>query len=164
MDPLDNQSGQAKAAQIVTHAAPLFRGRVLYFKGKFGEGGAAGYYRIARPSYASLRLSSETAFEKQVKLWARQDATYWLGLMAYQRGRYPSAINWLQAKTREADPGGPWETGACYNLARAYEASHQPEMAMLLDNSDSGSPGHPGDLLRAKWLKELGEKQKSPGE
>jgi hypothetical protein len=37
-------------------------------------------------------------------------------------------------------------------------------MAMLLYNSNSASPGFRGDLLRAKWLKELGEKRKPKGE
>ncbi|MFZ1933453.1 MAG: hypothetical protein WCB27_04380 [Thermoguttaceae bacterium] len=165
MDPLEyNEAKQAKAPQVLTHAAALYKGRVLYFKGKFGEEGAAGCYRTARPSYQSLRLSSETDLEKQVKVWARQDASYWFGLMAYQRGRYRSAIDWLQAKTIEADPDGPWSTGARYNLARAYEASNQPELAMLLYHSNPSSPGYAGDLLRAKWLKELGEKRKPAGE
>jgi hypothetical protein len=165
MDPLEyEESRQAKTPKVVIHPAPLCRGRILYFKGKFGEDGAASYYRIARPSYESLAISSDSDFEKRIKVRARQDASYWFGLMAYQRGRYPSAIDWLQAKTIEAYPNGPWSTGARYNLARAYEASGKPDMAMFLYNSNTSSPGYPGDILRARWLKELGEKRKPASE
>ena len=158
--PAASTAGSSSGAPTVTHAAPLYKGRVLYFKGKFGEEGAAGCYRTARPSYQSLRLSSAPDIEKQVKLWAKQDASYWLGLMAFQRGRYRSAIDYLQTKTIEAYPNSPWSTGARYNLARAYEASGQPGMAIFLYGSNTNSPGYPGDLLRAKWLKELGAKGK----
>ena len=161
MDPLEyEESRQAKPSQVVLHVAPLFKGRVLYFKGKYGEDGAAGRYLIARPSHESLALSSESDFKKRIKLWAKQDASYWLGLMAFQRGRYASAIDYLQTKTLEAYPNGPWSTGARYNLARAYEASGRLDMAIFLYNSNATSPGYFGDLLRAKWLKELGEKRK----
>ena len=155
-----DETKQAKQSQVITHVAPLFKGRVLYFKGKFGEEGAAGCYRIARPSLESLALSSESEFEKQIKLQAKQDASYWFGLMAFQRGRYPSAIDWLQLKTLEAYPNGQWSNGARYNLARAYEASGNADMAIFLYTSNTTSPGYAGDLLRARWLKELGEKRK----
>jgi hypothetical protein len=165
MDPLEyDETKQAKPSRAVVHIAPLFRGRILYFKGKFGEEGAARYYQIARPSYEMLAISSETDFEKRVKLQARQDATYWFGLMAFQRGRYSSAIDWLQAKTIEAYPNGPWSTGARYNLGRVYEASGKPDLAMLLYNSNVSSIGYAGDALRARWLKEMGGKRKPAGE
>ncbi len=165
MDHLEYpEARQAKPPQVVTHAAPLYKGRVLYFKGKFGEDGAAGCYKIARPSHESLARSSESDLEKHVKLRAKQDASYWFGLMAFQRGRYSSAIDWLQSKTIEVYPNGPWSPGARYNLGRAYEASDKPDMAMLLYHSNASSPGYAGDLLRAKWLKELGEKRKPGGE
>jgi hypothetical protein len=95
-----------------------------------------------------------------VKLQGKQDATYWLGLMAFQRRNFPSAIYWFQAKIIEAYPNCLWTNGARYNLARAYEVSGKPDMAILLYESNTASPGYLGDLLRAKWLKELGEKQK----
>jgi tetratricopeptide (TPR) repeat protein len=165
MDPLEyDESRQAKPSQVVLHAAPLFKGRVLYFKGKYGEDGAAGHYLIARPSHESLALSSESDFEKRIKLWAKQDASYWLGLMAFQRGRYASAIDYLQTKTLEAYPNSPWSTGARYNLARAYEGSGRLDLAIFLYTSNTNSPGYFGDLLRAKWLKELGAKGKPASE
>ena len=92
---------------------------------------------------------------------ARQDASYWFGLMAYQRGRYRSAIDWFLRQTIEAYPNGLWLTGARYNLARTYEASGKADLAILLYGSNTASPGYPGDVLRAKWLQELGgEKDK----
>ena len=166
MDHLEYPEGVAgeTAASCDDAAAPLYKGRVLYFKGKFGEDGAAGCYKIARPSHESLARSSESDLEKHVKLRAKQDASYWFGLMAFQRGRYSSAIDWLQSKTIEVYPNGPWSPGALTISACAYEASDKPDMAMLLYHSNASSPGYAGDLLRAKWLKELGEKRKPGGE
>ena len=164
MDPLEyEESRQAKPSQVVTHAAPLYKGRVLYFKGKYGEDGAAGCYLIARPSHESLVRSSDSDFEKQVKLWAKQDASYWFGLMALQRGRYRSAIDWLQAKTIEAYPNGPWSTGARYNLARAYEASGKPDMAMFLYNSNTTSPGYRRRPAPSKMAEGTGRKAQAGG-
>jgi len=165
-DPLEYQeTRQPKEAQVITHAAPLYKGRVLFLKGKFvGDDGAAPCFRIARPSHESLALSSASDFEKQVKVWAKQDASYWSGLIAYQRGNYRSAVDYFLTKTIEAYPDGPWLNGARYNLARTYEASGKPDLAILLYGSNTASPGYPGDVLRAKWLTELGEKRKPESE
>jgi tetratricopeptide (TPR) repeat protein len=159
------ESRTPKEAQVVEHPAALYKGRVLYLKGKFtGDEGAIRCFQIARPSYESLALSSADDIEKQVKLWAKQDASYWLGLIAYQRGNYPSAIDYFMTKTLEAFPNGPWSTGARYNLARTYEAAGKADTAVLLYRSNSASPGYHGDLLRAKWLRELSEKRKPESE
>jgi len=45
--------------------------------------------------------------------------------------------------------------GIHYNLARAYEALGQPQQAVEEYLSGIRSPMHPGNLLRARWLKEL---------
>jgi hypothetical protein len=161
-DPLEVEDSQGpRAAQTVAHAAPLYKGRVLYLKGKFtGDEGAIHYLQIARPSLRSLAMSSADEGEKQVKLCAKQDASYWLGLTMYQRGNYPAAIEYFMKYSIEAYPNGPWTPGARYNLARTYEAKGETMRAILLYGSNSAYSGCEGDLLRAKWLRELSEKGK----
>jgi hypothetical protein len=160
-DPLEVDGSQLpKGPQTVVHAAPLNKGRILYLKGRFtGDEGAIGFLQTARPSHESIRMSSADEVEKRFRVLAKQDASYWLGLIAYQRGNYDSAAEWFMKYTIEAYPDGPWTTGARYNLARTYEAKGETQRAILLYGSNAASPGYEGDLLRAKWLRELAEKR-----
>ena len=165
----------------VGNDAPLWKGRVLYFKGRFiGEESATQYYQAARPSNAQLdqfadyfyqamkaaqpdaedaavREAAEqrAAMEKPVFVRAKQDASYWLGLMAYEQKAYAAAIDYLQVRTLEASPDGPWTHGARYNLARVYEASGELEKAVSQLAADPMSPSRHGNLLRARWINEL---------
>ena len=175
----------------VVPRAPLYKGRVLYLKGKFtGQDGATQYLQMARPSNQELaELENKLAkdhYEKALRaiqkqpdeqrstaqkqaeaeaanaagmqtallLRAKQDASYWLGLLAFQRANYSSAIDYLARRTLEVMPDGPWSSGARYNLARCYEAADEPAAAAELYQSDTDSPGYHGNLLRARWLLE----------
>ena len=150
-----SRSSEQNQPQTVRHAGALGHGRILQLKGKFsGDDGAMRYYLLARPSNQSLRLSSADPGEKLVYVWGKQDASYWSGLIAYQRGNYRSAIDYFRDRTLLAYPDGPWTDGARYNLARAYETSGETDRAILQYGSNDASPGYLGDLLRAKWLRE----------
>ena len=156
---LDRRQVQARLAALlqfyVIPAAPLYRGRTLYLKGKLvGDDGAMQYYQAARPSDAARQASSADAFVKEMLKRGKIDATYWCGLIVYQRGDYDSAVDYFMKRTLEAYPDGPWTSGARYNLARAYEASGRTERAILTYGLDARSPGYLGNLLRAKWLSE----------
>lgn len=160
---LDRQATQFQlAAMLPFYAlpkAPLYRGRVLQLKGKFiGEEGATQYFQAARPSNEELAASSTAATEKLVLLVGKQYASYWSGLVAYQRGNYSAAVDYFRKRTLEAFPGSMWTTGALYNLARSYEAGGETERAILQYGSNADSPGYLGDLLRAKWLQQGSEK------
>jgi len=157
----------------------LEKARVLHLKGMVaGENGASRIYQNARPSNDDLRedegrrtqqyletarkqhpdatpllleaLSREEAAEdKALVLWAKQAATYWLGLIAYERQSYVDSIDYLQKRTLGAWPNGFWTHGAKYNLARAYEASGQRDKAVeYYREADTDW----GAQLRAKWL------------
>jgi hypothetical protein len=165
---LDPRGVQARLAMMLPFyakpGAPLRRGRVLQLKGKFvGEDGATNYYQAARPSNEEVSASSAHVFEKLVYLRGKQDATYWLGLIAYQRGNYPSAVHYFARRTLELAANGPWSDGARYNLARTFEAAGDPERAILQYSSNGDSPGYLGDLLRAKWLKRETDKSDAKG-
>ncbi len=166
---LDRRQVQARLLAMlqfhVIPAAPLSRGRILYLKGRFvGDDGAMQYYQAARPSNAELRASSIKLDEKVLLLLGKQDATYWCGLIAYQRGDYDAAVDYFMKRTLEAYPSGPWTGGGRYNLARAYEVSGQTERAILMYGLDASSPGYLGNLLRAKWLREESESEKPKDE
>ncbi len=161
-DPMEYEqaAGGSSGPRIVAHAAPLYRGRVLYLKGKFtGDDGATRCFQIARPSNESLLKSSADEGEKQVKLWAKLDASYWSGTLTYQQGNYSSAVDYFMTRTLEAFPNSPWTNGARYNLARSYEAQGESQRAILHYSSNAASPDYHGELLRAKWLKEAGERK-----
>lgn len=139
-------------------SAPLRRGRVLYFKGKFvGDDSATSFFQQARPSNAELAASSSHPMEKLIYLRGKQDASYWLGLISYQRANYPTAIDYFTTRTLLATPNGPWSNGARYNLARTFEAQGDRERAILQYAGDTNSLDYLGRLLRAKWLKQSGD-------
>ena len=147
----------------------LLKARSLDFKGDFdGADGAKKIYLQARLSDEQLRefkLPPDVAqhvrredisrVEAQLVVAfqrAREDATYWLGLVVFQQEDYPSAIDWFAKRTLEATPHGPWTSGARYNLGRTYEATGEIAKAIAAYQSDTDSPQSPGNQLRARWL------------
>ncbi len=164
---------------------PLIEGRQLHLRGKFeNEGqktGAKAHYFSAHVPQADIdRIETSPKIQKlmglerdrenelqwQVKLTAhkmiviraKRNASYWLGLIHYETGRYEPARDWLKVRTLEAAEDGPWTAGAHYNLSRVYEALGDLQKArseLLLDDS----PQKHGNLLRARFLREKSEAQ-----
>ncbi|MEN1682154.1 MAG: hypothetical protein AAGJ46_21460 [Planctomycetota bacterium] len=82
---------------------------------------------------------------------AKTDATYWLGVLQFDEGKYRSSVEWLQ-RTAEYDSS---RVGVNYNLARALEAEGDTAAAAdLLEASES--PQRHGDRLRARRLRAAG--------
>ncbi len=139
----------------VMPSAPLHRARLLYLKGKLtGEDGATRYFQLARPSNEQVLASSAHEIVKGLYLAGKHDASYWLGLVAYQLGKYPAAADYFLNRTLEAVARSPWATGATYNLGRTFEISGDTPRAIALYTHNPSSPDELGELLRAKWLKE----------
>jgi tetratricopeptide (TPR) repeat protein len=156
----------------------LWKGRVLHLMGQFsGERGAMRYYQLSRPSDADIErglgFSQEDMEDLQGKFspdeWqhagnryallapiAKHDASYWLGLVAYERGNYKTAADYFTKRTLDVNAESPWRAGAVYNLARAQEALDLTEGAVSLYR-DYGSPQRHGNLLRARWLNSAGK-------
>ena len=133
-----------------------------------GEKGANALYQSARPPDSDLKLYRDKAPEKSrpkvdqdVALMqaAKQAASYWLGLIAFERGNYAAAVDYIQTRTLEAAPDGPWMAGARYNLARSLEALGQTDEAIRYYKADL-SAQRQGNLLRAQRL----ESAKKPPE
>lgn len=139
-------------------AAPLRMGRLLHLRGKFvGQPSATRCYQLARLSDRQLTElnSPETAQQVEVLRMAKQFATYWLGVLAYEQRNYPSARDYLLARTLEAYPRGPWTAGAKYNLGRVYEAEKQYAKAIQQYRGNSEAIDEFGNRLRARWLEKL---------
>jgi hypothetical protein len=149
----DDDEDQANAnAEVI---APLITGRTMHLLGETdGDQGAKHFYMQARPSARDLGAISN---EVGQALWdrAKQDATYWLGLIAteaVERDRSNTAIDFFEKRTLEAFPNGRWTSGARYNLARVYEKSGNLERAIELYEGDD-SPQQHGSRLRARRLR-----------
>ncbi|HEY5312352.1 MAG TPA: hypothetical protein VIK18_07520 [Pirellulales bacterium] len=105
----------------------LWKARVLHLMGRFtGSRGAIHYYQLCRPADKEIAAAlAEDKVDQQLVALARrakQDAGYWLGLLAFERGLYETAVDYFRNRTLQPHPDGPWTEGAHYNLARAYEA------------------------------------------
>ena len=143
---------------------PLWRGRTLYLKGHFtGKDTATHFLQKARPSNRNMVALRNELLEikrpakqvdAQISAYRRgkQDATYWLGLMASLADDTRAATDYLYQRTLKAWPDGPWTSGAKYNLARAHESAGQLKEAVRWLKADTLSPSRRGNLLRAKWL------------
>jgi len=109
----------------------------------------------------------EALARKELFLRAKQAATYWFGLLSFERGKYESyesAIDYFDERTIRTGPKGPWHAGAYYNLGRSYEALKKPAEAIgcyesAFKYNRRFNPGYKrlylGCLVRAKWLKAM---------
>lgn len=176
-------------AQPFSGNTALANGRRLHIAGKYTsdppEKGAKAYYlecrvpesQINRPKFdeqmrevldlPDAPLPDDPEFVQQfvnvqsarLRFFKRY-ASYWLGLIAFEEGRYDVAVDYLKTRTLEANPGGTFEDGARYCLARAYEAQGlRDNDAELIQQAieiyeSNKSPQAAGNKLRAKWLRE----------
>ncbi len=137
--------------------AALWKGRIYHLKGRLtGSPNAVECYELARVSQHDL----STAKNKEILamyLWAKLDASYWLGLVAAAQDNQPSAEDYFKNRTLKALPGSFWTRGAIYNLGRVYEASGEPQKAIDLYRTEMHpeAPDQQGNLLRARWLESL---------
>jgi tetratricopeptide (TPR) repeat protein len=107
--------------------------------------------RSVRPTDEHIKEAASSD-ERRVNSSAKRDATYWLGLLSYDDGKFAVAADWLRRpELNTAD--SPWRTGALYNLARCLEAEGKLDEAIQILESDSSSPQQNGNKLRARDLK-----------
>ncbi|MGI9429497.1 MAG: tetratricopeptide repeat protein [Bythopirellula sp.] len=146
----------------------LWKARVLQFQGTkeipieqrndplaqpdLGHKQAIALYQHPRIRPSNAELEKVEASKRQIYTIAKGDASYWLGLLSYDLGKYKVAKDWLARRTLAANPDGPWTSGANYNLARTHEALGDLPAAIELLEADQ-SPQRHGNLLRARRLK-----------
>jgi tetratricopeptide (TPR) repeat protein len=138
-------------------AADLQHGRVLHLKGILAaeedQPSANKFYQRARLADEEIDRSALNPTQRAILHRVKEDASYWLGLVAYERGRFETAIDHFRRRTLGAGNSvNRWTSGALYNMGRAYEAIGQIDEAANAYQATQGSQRH-GNLLRAKWLK-----------
>lgn len=137
----------------------LWNARSYYFQGEFtGRPSAAMFYQAARRS--DFSMDSENMVRENKQMWQdiKIDASYWLGLMMAQSENYRAAEDYLKTRVLAADPGGKWESGAAYNLARVAEKVGDVDLAIDLLEIHTGVPQAQGNLIRARWLRKAAGK------
>jgi tetratricopeptide (TPR) repeat protein len=173
---MPNTKAQPYRALAVAEFAPfaerplLWKARVLHFQGhkdirvaergdalampREGHDDALRLYQSPTVRPSDDNLAKEEPAKQEVYRLAKADASYWLGLLSYDRGNYGVAASWLGDRTLDRDPKGKWANGARYILARAYEADGKLDEAIkLLESDPEGAPQQHGNLVRAKRLK-----------
>ena len=110
-----------------------------------------------------IRQNDAPLVEEQMTLIliGKINASYWLGLVTYERGNYPSAFDYFGKYTLNAWPGGPqpWTAGAIYNLGRTLEAEGKIDQAAKIYRSNATAADAAGQFLRGKWLREAEDKK-----
>lgn len=154
----------AREFEPFVHKPRLWKARLLAFRGHTGQSidesrgnlqttvndlrdaGRAYTSPLVRPTDDKIEaLQSEEAH----RAWAgaKDNATYWQGLLSFDRGDYQVSSNWLE----KAATSPKWHDGALYNRARALEALGQIDEARQLLESSEG-PQAVGNRLRARRL------------
>lgn len=136
-------------------ASNLQRGRLLHLKGilaaEEGEPSANRFYQDARLADVDIEVPALNDTQRRILRRAKEDASYWLGLVAFERGRFEAALSHLQKRSLSSDNSGRWAAGAHYNSGRAFEALGKFEDA-IAEYKRSDDPQLHGNLLRARSL------------
>ncbi len=181
--PGQRPAPQAAESRVTTISRVLWKGRMLQFKGAAADPQdhqATYFFQLARPADHELatipdmisettaqlqsapeesrvrmqRMLDDLEFQGRFFPVAKQHATYWLGLIAWERGDFELAAQHFRQRTLERWPDGPWTRGARYNLARCLESLDRYNEAIAVYESIT-SPQRHGNLLRARNLEKL---------
>ena len=143
-------AGLAQEHGLFDRRTPLGQARLLHFRGQFdwreGRPGARALYLECRTPEAQIeqirntlrtrsadrseRLTAQQQAQQQQRAGAveqlmvrtKQNASYWLGLIAFDVGDYQVASDYFEKRLLASDPDSIWASGARYNLGRCQEA------------------------------------------
>ena len=156
----------------------LWQARTLHFQGfkdvprelrddtlaepKDGHRDAVGLYQHKRVRASDALLQVLDPAKQQVYGASKQAASYWLGLLSYDRGNLTAANNWLNQRSFAAYPDGIWLEGGRYNFARTLHrlADGDPESTIaaieLLQSTPRAAPSWAGNqVLARQWAAAL---------
>ncbi len=153
---------------VFSQSPRLWKARVLYFQGtkavpvsqqndplaqpRRGHRDATQLYQSSEIRPPDDLLSRLAPLERVILATAKADASYWLGLLSYDLGKFQVADDWFRTRTLQAFPNGPWTNGASYNLARTLIELGKKDEAIAILEADE-SPQRYGNRLLAKQLK-----------
>ncbi len=112
------------------------------------------------PEDESFMRPFRAAQTARLKFFKRH-ASYFLGLIALEEGKYEVAVDFLQTRTLAADPDGVFTDGAHYALARCYEqlgqlnGDREQTLKAIAILEEDTSPQAAGNRLRAAQLRRV---------
>ena len=143
--PVDDQA--KGTSEIVENGAKYYLVRSITPKDELDK------YRQIAESHSDILGRPLTKDDVDAQQRKRDDAAYWLGMIAFEQNAYQPAKQYFDDMTLKANAENGWTNGARYNLARCYEALGQLPEAIKLYEADR-SPQRNGNHLRAARLKE----------
>lgn len=160
----DARTSEALAFEPFAVRPALWKARVWHFQGRQKPATTAGSEEIndheeavrlymsksVRPTDIEIAASPSDG-EQRVERAAKTNATYWLGLVTYDDGKFGVAANWFQ-RPELVKADSVWATGAKYNLGRSLEAEQKFEEAAAVLENDT-SPQQQGNKWRARDLR-----------
>lgn len=160
----DARTSEALAFEPFAVRPTLWKARVRHFQGRQKPATTAGSEEIndheeavrlymsksVRPTDREIATSPSDG-EQRVERAAKTNATYWLGLVTYDGGKFGVAANWFQ-RPELVKAESVWATGAKYNLARSWEAEQKYADAAAILEKDA-SPQQQGNQWRARDLR-----------
>lgn len=178
--PFSMQYMEAYGAFITD--TPISRARLLYFKGKFestlDEVGALRTYmdlrideqtlkelmvdRATQQEFGIVKGDFESMESYQFRLLQAQnyfrkakfDVAVFLGMANIYRGKFDTAIDWLQKRTLDLKGTEKWHAHAHYLLGRAYEDSKDVKKAAE-EFKYENSPQAAGNRVRLRKLRQM---------
>ena len=152
---------------VFSNCPRLWQARVLQFQGNKPVPVAEQDDPLAQPrrghreatqyfQHSEIRLPEDVLnqlddLKKLIYTMAKADASYWLGLLSYDLGKYQVAEDWFRRRSLGAFPQGPWTAGAIYNLARTLQKLDRTGEAIALLEADESPQRHGNRLLARQW-------------
>ncbi len=151
---------------------PLWKGRVLYFKGRVaGQDSAITEYQNARISDRDiLEFRNDPTFRANPQLAMTYQmvtlyATYWLAVASFEAegvNMMSSAKDFLERIRNR--PINAWRVGTEYLLGRIAEREKRYTDAVTHYRRTASSPSGPGNELRARWLEKVAKINPPPSD
>jgi hypothetical protein len=109
--------------------------------------------KSVRPTYREIANVTSPA-QRRVEEKSKLNATYWLGLLAFDEGQFEVAAHWF-SRPEITGAESSWNAGARYNLARTLAAQNKLAEAIELLEADTSPQQHGNKVLARQWKQRL---------
>lgn len=136
---------------------PLWSGRILYFK-NFDSDERNASWTLSQARFSDRRLGEMQLPPEMESLlvFAKNLAGFWLGVIAYEKGNYQSALHHFEENRRIlGNELSPWIGSMQYLQGRIYEKQGEYEKAIDAYLKYGELANAPGNSLRVELLRSL---------
>lgn len=137
---------------------PLLRARITHIKGTLApqdedDDCAVSWYQLSRLSENKISQIANSRGKDEIHffVYAKQYATYWLGLLSDALDNHEAAEEYFNLIIHDKNDASDWLAPALYNIGRVEEETGLFDKA--IDSYQMSE--YIGAALRAQWLKEL---------